>query len=68
METIYTIPQVAEYLKISKSKIYYLVAKRLIPHIRVGRNVRIRESDLNKWLNQQVVDLGDLSEGSGWMR
>ena len=68
MDTIYTIPQVARYLKISKSKIYYLVAKRLIPHIRVGRNVRIRESDLNEWLNQQVVDLGDLQERTDWMR
>jgi excisionase family DNA binding protein len=53
MDTIYTVPQVAEYLKISKSKIYYLVQKNRIPHIRIGRNVRILESELLRWLQGQ---------------
>ncbi len=53
METIYTIPAVAEYLKISKSKIYYLVKRNELPHIRIGRNVRILESDLQMWLQKQ---------------
>ena len=54
MDTIMTIPQVAAYLQISKSKIYYLVSKKRIPHIKLGRNVRIRESDLIKWLEKQT--------------
>jgi excisionase family DNA binding protein len=54
MDEIWTIPQVAKYLQISKSKIYYLVAKKRIPHIRLGRNVRIRESDLIRWLDKQT--------------
>ena len=56
METIYTIPQVAEYLQLSKSKVYYLVKRRSIPHIQLGRNVRIRESDLIHWINANCVD------------
>ena len=52
MDEILTIPQVAKYLKISKSKIYYLVKRREIPHSKIGRNVRIRESDLAKWLEK----------------
>ncbi len=52
MDEILTIPQVAKYLKISKAKIYYLVQRREIPHIKIGRNVRIRESDLVKWLEK----------------
>lgn len=52
MEAIMTIPEVARYLKISKSKIYYLVARREIPHIKIGKNVRIKESDLSKWLER----------------
>lgn len=52
MEQIMTVPQVAEYLKISKSKIYYLVQRKEIPHVRIGRNVRIRESDLAKWMEK----------------
>ena len=48
METIYTIPEVADYLKMSKSKVYDLVKQEKIPFIKIGRNVRIRESDLDE--------------------
>jgi excisionase family DNA binding protein len=58
METkILTIPEVAEYLKISKAKIYLLVSKNEIPHIRLGRNVRIKESDLIRWLEKQTYSM-----------
>jgi len=53
-EKVFTIPEVAAYLKISKSKIYYPVSQKQIPHLKVGRNVRIRESDLLKWLECQI--------------
>jgi len=53
-DKVFTIPEVANYLKISKSKIYYLVSRKQIPHLKVGRNVRIRESDLLKWLELQI--------------
>jgi len=53
-DKVLTIPEVAAYLKISKSKIYYLVSQKQIPHLKVGRNVRIRESDLQKWLELQI--------------
>jgi len=53
-DKVFTIPEVAAYLKISKSKIYYLVSQKQIPHLKVGRNVRIRESDLHNWLELQI--------------
>lgn len=49
-DAIMTIPEVARYLKVSKAKMYYLVSKKKIPHIRFGRNVRVRKSDLMEWL------------------
>jgi excisionase family DNA binding protein len=49
---ILTVPMVAEYLKISKAKIYYLVKRKEIPHFRIGRNVRIRWNDLQAWLEK----------------
>ena len=52
-DIVYTIPEVAEYLKISKSKIYYLVQRNEIPHFRIGRNVRILESELLVWMQRQ---------------
>jgi excisionase family DNA binding protein len=57
MEQILTIPEVARYLKISKSKIYYLVQRREIPHIKIGRNVRIRENDLVRWLERHQTSV-----------
>jgi len=56
-DQIYTIPEVAAYLKISKSKIYYLVSKKEIPHLKIGRNVRIRRMDLQMWMEKQTKQL-----------
>ena len=53
METIMTVPQVAEYLQISKSKIYLMIKRGEIPYIRIGKNVRVLESDLEEWLEFQ---------------
>jgi excisionase family DNA binding protein len=55
-DPILTVPEVAHYLKMSKSKIYYLVSRKEIPHLRLGRNVRIRVSDLQKWMNIQIEE------------
>lgn len=59
METIYTVPEVAEYLKMSKSKVYYLIQRREIPYIKIGRNVRIRQEDLLKWLEKRSRPVGE---------
>ena len=67
MDEILTIPEVASYLKMSKSKVYYLIQRREIPHIKVGRNVRIRASDLNQWLLRQFVGMyGDVPVTAHW--
>ncbi len=54
-DPILTIPEVARYLKISKSKIYRLLSKNEIPHIKIGRNVRIRQTDLRIWVEKQTT-------------
>lgn len=56
METLLTAREVAQYLKLSKSKVYYLIAQKEIPHVRIGkRNVRIRQTDLQVWLEKSSV-------------
>jgi len=47
---IMTVPEAADYLKLSKSKVYNLIQTGKMPHLRIGRNVRIRQADLLKWL------------------
>jgi len=54
-DTIYTIPEVARFLKISRSKVYGLVQQGLIPHVRIGKNVRITDRDLQAWLDRNSV-------------
>jgi excisionase family DNA binding protein len=57
LEAIYTVPEVASYLKMSKSKVYYLIQRRELPHIKIGRNVRVRRTDLKKWLDEQIREV-----------
>ncbi len=54
-DLILTIPEVAKHLKLSKSKVYYLVQRGKIPHVRIGRNVQVKESELRAWLEQNSV-------------
>lgn len=54
MDKILTVSEVAELLKVSKAKIYLLAQKQRIPHIKIDRNIRIRESDLIMWLEKQT--------------
>ncbi len=55
MENIMTAKEVALALKLSKAKVYYLIQRKQIPHFKIGRNVRVRESDLMKWLETLSV-------------
>lgn len=57
-DKILTVKEVADYLQISKAKIYMLISRNQIPHIKILRNVRVRESDLLQWLDKQTVKCG----------
>ena len=56
MDEILTISEVAKILKMSKSKVYLLIQRRQLPHIKLQRNVRVRMSDLERWLQKHIVD------------
>jgi excisionase family DNA binding protein len=56
-EKFFTVPEVTELLKISRSKTYRLVQSGAIPQIKIGRNVRIKESDLLNWIDQNYVQM-----------
>ena len=54
LDPVLTVPETAEYLKLSKSKVYLLVKMGEIPAIKIGKNVRIRVMDLMNWLEDQL--------------
>lgn len=48
--------QVAERLSIARSGLYNLLSQGKLAHFRIGRVIRIRESDLTTFLDTQRVD------------
>lgn len=47
------VPEVAEVLRIARSRAYELVADGKIPSVRIGRSVRINRRELERWLEGQ---------------
>jgi excisionase family DNA binding protein len=47
------VPEVAEVLRIARSRAYELVAEGEIPSIRIGRSVRVSRTELDRWLEEQ---------------
>ena len=52
-DEIFTINEVAKYLKISKHTAYKLVERGKLPHFRVGRQLRYRKESIDQWATQQ---------------
>lgn len=48
---LWTYDDVAEWSQTPRSHVERLVAKRLIPHLRIGRYVRFRREDVESYLN-----------------
>ncbi len=48
--TLYTVAEVQGMLKIGKSRAYQLVQSGEIPHVRIGKLLRVRADDLERYL------------------
>ena len=67
LSPLLSIPAAAKLLGISKSKLYAMAAQRQIPTVRIGKNVKVRESDLEKWIEaHRHEELPDGWSRSGW--
>jgi excisionase family DNA binding protein len=58
--TLLTAAEVADQLRVSTMTIYRLIRRGELPAVRVGRNYRVRRSDLEAYLDGQVVDPASL--------
>ncbi len=47
------VPEVAEVLRIARSRAYELVADGEIPSVRIGRSLRVSRRELETWLEEQ---------------
>jgi excisionase family DNA binding protein len=54
-----TVAEVANVIRVSRMTVYRLIRRGQLKAIRVGRNYRVREDDLNDYLEAQAVtDMG----------
>ena len=52
MENLLTPQEIADVLGVSKSTIYQWTHQEYIPHVKIGRFVRFRQSQVEKWLKK----------------
>jgi len=45
-----TVKEVAPYLQYSECQVYRLVTRNEIPHIKLGRDIRFKQADVDEWL------------------
>jgi len=68
MEKLLTPQQIADVLGVKLSTVYQWTHQQYIPHVKLGRLVRFKEADIDKWLTQRSqagrktrkVDVGEL--------
>ncbi len=47
------VPEVAQVLRIARSRAYELVGSGEIPSVRIGRSLRVRRRELDRWLEDR---------------
>jgi excisionase family DNA binding protein len=56
MKGLLTVAEVAEMLRVSTMTVYRLIRTGELPAVRIGRSYRVREPDLEAYLESQVVE------------
>lgn len=57
-EEIFTLEELAAYLKVGKRTIYRLAARKKIPAFKVGGNWRFSRGEIDQWIKKQSTDIG----------
>lgn len=50
-ETLLTLDELSEYLKVSKSSLYKLVQAGKVPGTKIGKHWRFRKSTIDQWID-----------------
>lgn len=59
MSKLLTMDQASEYLGVSKLTLYGWVSARKLSYVKVGRLVKFKQDQLDKWIDQRTVKGGD---------
>jgi excisionase family DNA binding protein len=61
MGPLLTVAEVAQVLRVSNMTVYRLIKAGEMPALRVGKNYRIRESELEAFLSAGLIDSEEVS-------
>ena len=56
-DRLLTVAEVAATMRVSNMTVYRLIKSAQLPAIRVGKNYRIRESDVDAYLSERSVQV-----------
>ena len=62
-QTLLTVPEAANRLRISRNLAYELVARGELPHLRLGRVIRVPTVILEAWIERSTHRGRDLANG-----
>jgi excisionase family DNA binding protein len=51
-----SIPELSQYLNVKESTLYAKVEAGELPHYRIGRLIRFKKNDVDRWLEKQRRD------------
>jgi excisionase family DNA binding protein len=54
----FTLAELGEWLKVSRTTAHGLVSSRELPSYRVGRAIRVRRADVERWLEENRWEVG----------
>jgi excisionase family DNA binding protein len=60
MKDLLTVAEVAEMLRVSTMTVYRLIRTGELPAVRVGRSYRVKKTDLERYLDEQMVRPDDV--------
>ena len=61
-DSVLTIKELSEYLKIPKSSLYRLAQEGKVPGQKVGKHWRFLRSRIDRWLQESDGETGDSSD------
>ena len=56
-DRLLTVVEVAATMRVSNMTVYRLIKGGDLPALRVGKNYRVRESDVDRYLSEQAVQV-----------
>ena len=63
-DRLWTVDELADYLRLKPTSIYALISRNRVPVHRIGGQWRFRASEIEEWLEQQVLQKATGASGN----